>query len=245
MDAADLRPQERLPDALVDRATDVLREAIVTGQLVPGSPLVQEQLATELGISRTPLREALRRLEQEGLVAVRAKRGLAVAELSPEALVDTYDVREVLDGLAARLAAERISPGELAELRVIHERSLDHIESWDPEGWMAANARFHAAILRAGHSPALQRAMPAGRMSGLLLFPGLFLHPKHVETAYEEHGAVFDAIHEHNPDAAEAAARRHIERVSRAVRDEMRKRNNDPRRNHLRPLKQIDDRHAS
>lgn len=208
-------------EQLVDRATEVLRQAIVTGHLRPGARLVQEQLANELGVSRTPLREALRRLEQEGLVRVSGNRGLAVTELSPEGLLDNYDVREVLDGLAARLAAARISPGEQAELQSLHQRSAESIEEWDPEEWMASNAEFHRFILRCAHSPALDRAMPAGRMSGQLLFPGLFLHPEHAADAFEDHAQIIEALRARDEAGAEEAARRHVMKVREALREQV------------------------
>lgn len=211
-------------EQLVDRATEVLRQAIVTGHLRPGARLVQEQLANELGVSRTPLREALRRLEQEGLVRVSGNRGLAVTELSPEGLLDNYDVREVLDGLAARLAAVRISPGEQAELQNLHQRSAESIQEWDPEEWMAANAEFHRFILRCAHSPALDRAMPAGRMSGQLLFPGLFLHPEHAADAFEDHALIIDALRARDETGAEVAARRHVVKVREALRAQVERR---------------------
>lgn len=209
--------EQRRAEQLVDQATEALREAIVAGRLRPGSRLVQEQLAHELGISRTPLREALRRLEQQGLVTVLGSRGLAVTEPSPEALLDTYDVREALDGLAARLAATRMAPGELAALQVVHRQSREPIEEWHPERWLAANAAFHHHILRNAHSPALERAMPVGRMSAQLLFPSVFLHQERARMAYEEHAAVVEALRARDPDAAETAARAHVARVREAL----------------------------
>ena len=149
---------------------------------------------------------------------VSGNRGLAVTELSPEGLLDTYDVREVLDGLAARLAAIRISPGELAELQSIHQRGAESIEQWDPEEWMDSNAEFHRCILECAHSPALDRAMPAGRMSGQLLFPGLFLHPEHAADAFQDHGSILEALRAGDPDEAEGVARRHVAKVREALR---------------------------
>lgn len=205
------------PDQLVDAATESIREAIVSGRLRPGMRLVQQQLAEELGISRTPLREALRRLEQQGLVTMMGTGGLAVTELSPEGMLDAYDVREVLDALAARLAAERMAPGEFADLQAIHRRSQAHVDDWNPDGWLAANTAFHRRILSSAHSPALDRAMPAGRVSGQLLFPGVFLHPDRARQAYEEHGRILDALHSGDVEAAAAEAGAHVARVKAAL----------------------------
>lgn len=179
--------------------------------------LVQQQLAEELGISRTPLREALRRLEQQGLVTVMGTGGLAVTELSPEGMLDAYDVREVLDALAARLAADRMAPGEFAELQAIHRRGQTNVDDWSPDGWLAANTAFHRRILFSAHSPALERAMPAGRVSGQLLFPGVFLHPEHARQAHEEHGRILDALHAGDAEAAASEAGAHVARVKAAL----------------------------
>jgi len=126
------------PERLVYEATKVLREAIVSGQLPPGGRLIQERLAQELRISRTPLREALLRLEQQGLVSTSGRRGLAVASLSPEAMLDTMDVRSALDTVAARWAVQRMTAREVGQLRAVHERAGRYIADWQPEAWMAA-----------------------------------------------------------------------------------------------------------
>lgn len=228
-------------EQLVDRATEVVREAIVTGRLAPGSRLVQEQLASEIGISRTPLREALRRLEQEGLVAMLGTRGLAVTELTPEGLLDSYEIREVLDGLATRLAASRMSPGELAELYDVHRRSHGYIELWNPQEWLRSNAEFHRLILRGAHSPALRRAMPPARMSGQLLFPGVFLHPGHAQDAYEDHEAILAALRERDEEASQRLAEAHVARQRRALIDQIgRASPPGPKVRRIRSLKPLD-----
>ncbi len=206
---------------LVDEAADVRREAIVSGRLRPGTRLVQERLAEELGISRTPLREALRWLEQQGLVTALGGRGWAVTELSAEALLDDYDVREVLDGLAARLAAMRLAPGELARIQAVCRRGWEHVERWNPGGWLLDNTEFHVRILRAAHSPALERAMPVGRMSAQLLLPGTFLHQERARLALQEHEVILAALRARDPEAAEAAARAHVGRVRAALAEQL------------------------
>ena len=102
---------------LVDEAARALRDAILNGELSSGTRLRQVQLATQLGISRTPLREALMKLEQEGLIELLPRGGLRVALLNLDEAVELYDVREVLDGLAARLAAQRITEQGLRDLK--------------------------------------------------------------------------------------------------------------------------------
>lgn len=230
------------PEPLVDQATEALRQAIVTGRLHPGERLVQQELAAELGISRTPLREALRRLEQEGLVRVVGKRGLTVTELSPESLLDSYNVREVFDGLAARLAAARMTAEELDHVRAVHERSASFVDGHDAEQWLAANAKFHRLILEGARSPALLRAMPPTRLSGQLLFPHIFLHPERIQAAYRDHGAIINALVARNEEAAEAAARAHVARVRTALSAEVARAQDAPQsRRGLRALRAVPD----
>src|SRR5438093_10908651 len=101
-----LKPFERT--RLVDEVTDRLRSLILDGTLPPGQPLLQISLSEQLGVSRTPLREALRVLENEGFVRIsNGNNTLEVVELSPQEMVEMYELREVVDGLAARLAAKR------------------------------------------------------------------------------------------------------------------------------------------
>src|SRR5690606_12292208 len=102
---------------------EVLREAIITGKLRPGERLMEVQLAEELGVSRTPVREAIRKLELEGLVLMIPRRGAYVAEISMKDIADVFEIRAALEGLAAQLAAERCTPEEIENL----ERSLVQI----------------------------------------------------------------------------------------------------------------------
>jgi DNA-binding GntR family transcriptional regulator len=228
--------QSRPTDQLVDRATEVLHDAIVTGRLRPGERLVQQQLADELGISRTPLREALRRLEQEGLVVV-VNRGLAVADPEPEALLDIYNLREVLDGLAARLAAARMSNEELDELEALHRRGDGLDRGIDPDGWRKLNADFHNFILRCAQSPALSRVMPAGRISRHLRYPSAFLHPARIQAGHADHEAILAALRARDGTAAEAAARSHMRRVQAALREDIERAAQTSAAPRLRPLR--------
>lgn len=125
---------------LVDEAARALREAILDGRLRPGQRLLQDRLAEMLGVSRTPIREALQRLEREGLVRSVGRQGMVVAQLAAQDIEEIYDVREVLEGLAARLAASRISQAQLNTLRKSLERMAGHAEKGDARRWLEANS---------------------------------------------------------------------------------------------------------
>src|SRR5258708_27409017 len=112
---------------------DRLRDKIMKGELRAGEWLRQERLARELGVSHTPIREALKQLEVEGLVEHVPYRGVRVVEVSMEAVSDIYDMRTVLEGLAARAAAERLTYEELCELKRLHERMMAIDNATTPE----------------------------------------------------------------------------------------------------------------
>lgn len=135
-----------------------VREAILNGELSPGSILNQATLARTMGISTTPLREALRRLKTEGLVHLDAHRDAHVADLSAEEARDMLDVRRSLDPLGAALAAERRTKADIAQIRAAHE-GLEPLPVNATVTHLAAHRRFHAAIYQASHNDILVRSL--------------------------------------------------------------------------------------
>lgn len=133
-----------------DAAYAAIRSRILDGTLVASEALNQEQLAAQLGVSTTPLREALRRLESEGLVLVQPHRDVVVAPLDADEMVSLYEVREVLDSFAARLAAERYDERDQSEMEAASRQLRD--PQIDP---VDANRAFHAALYRASHNEVL------------------------------------------------------------------------------------------
>jgi DNA-binding GntR family transcriptional regulator len=137
-----------------------LRNAIVSGELEPGERLTEDELAAWLGISRTPVREALGRLAAAGLVQLDANRGARVAPLDPAEMLDLVQVSRELVILAQRLAAERAGDDELATLRRAHERRLAALTAADRGALEEAALAFHDTILAASRSRELQRIYP-------------------------------------------------------------------------------------
>jgi DNA-binding GntR family transcriptional regulator len=195
---------------LVDEAAAALRAAISRGDFAPGQHLFQEQLSERLGVSRTPLREALRKLEEEGLVVLSRGRGVEVRTLDLWEAVELYEVREMLDGLAARLCAQRSSPEERAALRAVHRDMQRGLAAWDPHDWLLHNLAFHEGVVRAARNRALSQSLNLVRISAQTFYPTILLQPDRARVAWEEHGAVLRAIEAGDPQMAEAAARRHI-----------------------------------
>lgn len=202
---------------LVDEAARSLREAILTGKIPPGTRLRQVQVATELGVSRTPLREALMKLEQEGLIELLPRGGVRVAVLNLDEAVELYDIREVLDGLAARLAAERITERGVRNLERHLERMEECLTHQDAHRWFVVHVAFHDEIFRASANGRLQTLSSVVRLSIQRFHPILLTTPNRLADAYREHREIFEAIRAHDPEAAEQAARAHIAHAKEIV----------------------------
>jgi DNA-binding GntR family transcriptional regulator len=189
---------------------DTLEQAIIGRKLAEGSPLTEADLAAVLGVSRSPVRDALKRLAHKGLVEVRAKRGFSVAAFSQEQLPDFFSLREVLEGLAARLAAERMTDEAVAGIR----RHLDGLEKGlsaaRDQAYPAAVVNFHALILAGARSPQLSRAMEPIQVKVRLLRRRPGAAAWRARQALEEHRAILGAIERRDVDEAEALMRAHI-----------------------------------
>jgi DNA-binding GntR family transcriptional regulator len=184
-----------------------LRSEIVGRQLLPGERLREVDIAGRLGVSRTPVREALKRLESDGLIAANGARVLVVAELSHSKVMELYAMREVLSGAAARFAAEQASPLEIEHLKQL-AASPDAIAN--PEAAAALNRRLHDAIARAAHNDYLLRAMMVLSDAMALLGDTTYSVPGRIESGRQENAKIVDCIVTRKPDEAEEAARKHI-----------------------------------
>jgi DNA-binding GntR family transcriptional regulator len=189
-----------------------LKELIRNGSFQPGQRLREADIADRLGVSRTPVREAMNRLISEGLLALHPMRGFAVAELDKQQVLELYGLREFLEGAAARFAAQHASVPELHSLREMMSDSR-RLDPTDAKAHAALNKRFHAAIGGASHNRYLQEAL--GRLADSLgLVPGTtFEMQGRVADVDVEHSAILDAIEARDAEGAEAAAREHIRKA--------------------------------
>lgn len=159
--------------ALADQAYAAIRDAILDRRLVPGATLVENDLATMLGVSRTPVREALSRLQLEGFVSRdEATASLGVMQLTPAQIRDLFGIRIMLERQAARLAAERISDDEIADLEALVERDRAALRRGDVKELAAINQEFHDVILVAGRNRMLVELLQRlrTRLTGLVAF---------------------------------------------------------------------------
>lgn len=198
-----------------------LREAIYSGRLRPGERLLQEKLAADLGVTRTPLREALRRLEGEGLITLSGNQGVQVVRMEPGDVLDMYDVRELLDGLAARLAALRRTQQELDALASTADEMESFIAPWQPGRWLEANSRFHSLLYAAARNRSLDRSVPMVRLSAQAFYPSVSQTPSRARTATREHRQILEALAQRDAPLAERLARAHVRRVRSALAEQI------------------------
>lgn len=192
------------------RAYLAVKEAILNGDLPPGSRLVELALADDLGMSRTPVREALNRLLAEELAVVDPMRGMIVKPFDAREVEDFYTLREVLDGLAAKLAAQRISQDQLIRLGALVERMELATEKGDEKALVHANVLFHETIFDAS---ANQRLLSLSRtLSDFVrrLSSVAFSDPERDREVAREHRAILDALESRDPEQAERCAREHM-----------------------------------
>lgn len=188
---------------------DRLLDEIRTGRLTPGARLREVELAARLGISRTPVREAIRRLEAEGLVVHEARSGASIRRLDHAEVMELYEMRSVLEGTAARMAARGASDVELAELKALNMEMAGAVN--DPERTGRLNRQFHATLLNAARNRFLSRAMATLQRTLLILGPTTLADPDRAEQAIQEHGRILKALAARDMVEAELAMRSHIE----------------------------------
>lgn len=198
--------------AIRQRVRDELRDRILTGRLKPGDRLVERELAEGLGVSRVPVREAIRSLESEGFVVVQSPRRVVVRQLDRTDVEELFDVREALEGLAAGLAAQRASPRDLRKLERLLEDAAKATESSQASRITALNTRFHDEIVAIAGNGLLSTVLHP--LEGRLRW--LTSQNEHFGELLDEHWGLFEAIKSGDADRAKAAATEHV-RVNRAV----------------------------
>ena len=203
------KPGSGQSGSLREKAYSHIRRAILDGKLAPGQPLSVQDLAAELRISRTPVREALAVLHAEELVEVFPSRGTFVARSSIEDMRHLFELRQALEGMAARLAARRRTRADLDRLYALADYpTRTHCD--EPVESAAAGARFHMAIAEAARNPRISRALEeiAEQTIRLLLIGHRI--PGRPDTASEEHRQVVEALDEGNEELAEKRMRTHL-----------------------------------
>jgi DNA-binding GntR family transcriptional regulator len=208
-----IRPVER-PVPLRQSVYEALVELIVAGALHPGQHLVESELARQLGVSRQPVREALHRLEAEGWIDLRPSQGAFVHVPTDHEVDQLLDVRELLEGATARLAARAATPEAVASLREVWREGAAAVESGDVTRTVTANNDFHAAVAEiAGNTVLAQLAEIVGRR---VRWHYRKVAPARGHESWAEHAEIVSAIEAGDEDTAADLARMHTERTRTA-----------------------------
>ena len=190
-----------------------LLDDIRSGVLMPGARLTETEIAERLNVSRTPVREAIRRLEADGLVAHMPRAGAVVRRLDHSEIMELYEMRTVLEGTAARLAARAASEVEIDELAAI-DAEMAAAEG-DGAALFELNTQFHRTLIRAARNRFLVRSVEAVHTTLLILGPSTLARPDRARAAVAEHEAVVAALRRRDGKAAEKRMRAHMEAAQR------------------------------
>lgn len=210
--------------SLRHRVLETIQDAIWSGRLKPGAHLVETEVAEQLGVSRGPVREALRELEKRGLITNIPNRGAFVVQWSIEDVVDMFGVRRVLEGLAARLAARRINPADLAELEHIVEQMRREGQAGDPLRIVDCEMQFHRALVEFSGNKQLIRIMDdISAQVRMYIAAAEVRYRLYADLAAiaEQHEPIVAAIRARDPDAAAREAEDHVQGAVERLVDRM------------------------
>jgi DNA-binding GntR family transcriptional regulator len=201
--------------SLSQRVADELRRSILTNRRRPGERLVEDRLSEELGVSRVPIREALRMLAGEGLVDMQPRRGASVADVSPEVARDLVEVRATLEGLNARLAARHHDGAIVASLQRVLEAGNRAAKSKNVDDLVRLNGEFHDGLAEAGRNTILWDIMRTLRERTSLVFAANTA--RRARQDWDEHSKILEAVIDGDEDLAAMLATRHVHRAADAA----------------------------
>lgn len=194
---------------------DTLRHAILDGSLPGGSRLVQADIAAQLNVSTTPVREALRDLTSDGLVQFDPHRGAVVYQIDMGELKEIYEIRKALESLAIRLAAARITKEQLVEVTALQRKM---VKEKDPAVWVTENWKFHSLLEEAAGSSRLAALVKNIQgTAALYVAHSVKLNPKRIQEGNAEHRVIVDALRDGDADKAAESLRRHLDRTLEAI----------------------------
>jgi DNA-binding GntR family transcriptional regulator len=208
-----------LAETRADLVRRRLADEIITGQLKPGERLDECDIASRLGLSRTPVREALRQLAAIGLAELRPRRGVIVAQPDTDHLVESFEFMADLESLCARYAATRMTAAERRTLEAHHLASGEFVRKGDRDGYAAHNTEFHELIYRFSHNRSLEETAQSVRRRLAPYRRGQFAVLGRLALSFAEHDRVVSAVLRCEPAAAAAAMHAHVAIVSVASAD--------------------------
>lgn len=207
---------KKIPRINVSEAAYIsVKEVLLGSRYAPGERVDIDALCRELEVSRTPVFDALNRLEAEGVVEIVPRRGVYLVSFSAEKARELYGVREVLEAMATKLAAQNITERHVGQLKKALQKQAACLKTDDTGGYATATISFHDTILDAANNKTLVRLLAAvyTQMEALRLRT-LYL-PKRLRQSYAEHRRIFEALVKRDPASSERAAREHVETTTR------------------------------
>jgi len=209
--------------SLTETVYEHLKESVVAGRLLPGAQILEDDITRQLRVSRTPVREALQRLEFEGLVEVRPHKGTFVSLLDDESLREIFEFREAIEGQAARLATERMDEGARHSVRELLERFRDSVERADPRAFYEVDTRLHRTLVAACGNRRIQRTIEIleSQIARTRFLSIIAL--TRMEKSSSEHEAIIKTVIEGDARGAEEAMRHHIRAVYQNLTENLRR----------------------
>ncbi len=204
---------------LRDVVFQTLREAILKGELKPGERLMELQLADKLGVSRTPIREAIRMLELEGLAVTVPRKGAEVAKMTLKDMEDVLEIREALDELAAQIACDKITPEQMVRLCNAKKEFEKSTKTNDLKAIAEADVRFHDVIYEATDNPKLVSLLNNLREQVYRYRVEYIKNPQNYPILIEEHANILNALSKGDKEAVKQAMHVHVENQAIAVKD--------------------------
>jgi DNA-binding GntR family transcriptional regulator len=195
-------------DASAPGAYEQVYQAIIRGEIKPGDRLRETELAEQIGLSRTPIREAIRKLESDGIVEHQPRVGAMVKKLSQQEIVELYEMRIVIEGTAAQMAAQHISDAEIATLRAINDEIA---QGGAPDQSAKLNRDFHSCILHAARNRYLVQSFQGLAHHFILLGATTIESETRLSEVVAQHQTIIAALRDRDPDAAMQSMRDHME----------------------------------
>lgn len=199
-----------------DRIRTEIETAIKNGTLLPGDAIDEAELASQYKVSRTPIREAFIQLQAQGMLTSLSRGGMVVAKMDLQQLLSLWELLAELEGVAVRLACQRMSADELMQIVQHHEQSVDVVEADDFAGWQERNLGFHELIYRAARNPFLRQELLRIRARTGYYRRHAFGALGQIKTSFEQHRLVVEALQRRASDAASAAMVAHMRPASDA-----------------------------
>jgi DNA-binding GntR family transcriptional regulator len=202
---------------LSDKAYRLIRHKIITLELPPLSPIDEQVLMDELQVGRTPIREALQRLAAEDLVSIVPRRGIFVADISLTDLQKVFEMRMVMEGFCARLAAQRATQNQIAQMEAVM-RELETTPSKDGTALMAIDERFHELLYEAADNEFLADTLRRLHALSFRIWHVVLDRLGSVRGAMEQHIAITQALKTRDPERAETLLKQHIAEFQREIK---------------------------